>query len=603
MNFLNYFLYLIDFIHKICLNITSEDFENGLRNLNLKNYENLLQRAFVGFKYNIDNDPYTKLKINQNDEIRISNIRHNTLIKNSHHKCNTVLNSIEEFLNGIIKNKKFLVEKAINNRNSSTQHNFNKVNNDFIKFLTNFCLKLKEIKLKLLIITNLENTFINLKKELELIDTNLVKNEANQQLLNKILYLKKQRNNEEYEIVLNIYLISCLYKDYFANNFFKDELFSQKQDFLNKKHFSLNNLINQNTNTNININNNLDNEILLQQLPKHGNNINEKDNNNLPIKISDPSTIISHIPNLFKKIYKPKVSRKKHSLNEKLLVLKEQNNNLGLNNIIEEKVDIISLKPKYNFEESFQLPLATYINKKNMKLNSIFFEFTKRENIDKSIIRKFRKTLAQSNYIQVDKESKIENSLFPEVTYKSKFWKKFCNSELIPPFFFKEEKIVFKSFCANYLLWLFKNEDFLIVFKRYLTLFMEDIILFFSRKFHNENQLCQALCYIYSMSSIFIDKNDSHSIEVEPELKKLVIDKLKFLEESRTFNFKPFIQERNVDEESQRVNPRFIILKQIPKKQVKPHFRIYKKIQNLNVNHLLNSNINLQKDEINFEMD
>lgn len=87
-------------------------------------------------------------------------------------------------------------------------------------------------------------------------------------------------------------------------------------------------------------------------------------------------------------------------------------------------------------------------------LRDFHMKFTKRENIDKKIIRKFRKFLKQ--FIQ-------RTGINTRNIQDGDFWKAFMDEELYPPFKYRcldQNRIYeYKSFNTNYMSWVFSNQD------------------------------------------------------------------------------------------------------------------------------------------------
>lgn len=80
------------------------------------------------------------------------------------------------------------------------------------------------------------------------------------------------------------------------------------------------------------------------------------------------------------------------------------------------------------------------------------FKTVKRENLDKKLVRKFRKYL----------KTKLKND-----TSVSKFIRNFISKSLFPPFSF--EGNIFKSFNASYMIWIFCNKDILDYYEEYIN--------------------------------------------------------------------------------------------------------------------------------------
>jgi ferric iron reductase protein FhuF len=98
--------------------------------------------------------------------------------------------------------------------------------------------------------------------------------------------------------------------------------------------------------------------------------------------------------------------------------------------------------------------------KKNLKLNEIIpqlqnikFRFSKRENVDKKIIKLFKNFI--KNKIKQDKMKSEEMK-------NLSFWNRYVQGMYTPPFYYVDEctnkTIEFKSSNSIYILWIFQNE-------------------------------------------------------------------------------------------------------------------------------------------------
>lgn len=98
--------------------------------------------------------------------------------------------------------------------------------------------------------------------------------------------------------------------------------------------------------------------------------------------------------------------------------------------------------------------------KKNLKLNDIIphlqnikFKFSKRENIDKKIIKLFKNFIKDK--IKQDKKKSEEMK-------NLSFWNRYVQGMYTPPFYYVDEctneTIEFKSTNSIYILWIFQNE-------------------------------------------------------------------------------------------------------------------------------------------------
>ena len=150
--------------------------------------------------------------------------------------------------------------------------------------------------------------------------------------------------------------------------------------------------------------------------------------------------------------------------------------------IVQREEEIINYK-KYNKNND---PNSNYnnltnkyeINNENKKryrdshpfLKNFNTKFIKKENIDKKIFRKFRKYF---------KKYYVENKNLSIFQKNQIFWKKFQSKNLLPPLKIKsynDKELEFKSFNAQYLIWLFSQEGVSELFRIFINNEGENII-------------------------------------------------------------------------------------------------------------------------------
>ena len=231
--------------------------------------------------------------------------------------------------------------------------------------------------------------------------------------------------------------------------------------------------------------------------------------------------------------------------------IKDSNiNNLATNNL--EDIDSSDICKENVLDSDYINELKKYpeVNirkdiKNKIKLKNLYFEFTKRENIDKTIMRKFRKYLLSR--IKKDENTFINNTIekLPidcynnsNLTNKNKnlsdinseeyindnfnnncnktnynyekkefvtlkmpdFWRKFTIFSYLPPF--KKNNIEFKSFCTNYMLWVFAHDGGKRLYDIFLNDCLDSILEMFNGKF-NDKQIKELTNYILQISFIF----------------------------------------------------------------------------------------------------
>lgn len=84
------------------------------------------------------------------------------------------------------------------------------------------------------------------------------------------------------------------------------------------------------------------------------------------------------------------------------------------------------------------------------KTLDIKFKKMKRENVDKKVIRTFRRFLKY--------EYRSQNPFITNIVNNNSFWKDFIMDNLVPPFFYQVENKKFKSFNTKYKIWLFEHK-------------------------------------------------------------------------------------------------------------------------------------------------
>lgn len=160
-----------------------------------------------------------------------------------------------------------------------------------------------------------------------------------------------------------------------------------------------------------------------------------------------------------------KLRFKRKNLNNNILdscINDTLNTNTGKNNsrLINSKIigssSLISDKKKrYNTRKTRNHQKNPNLN----KLKEFNFEFAKRENIDKKIIRKFRKYV-QDKYFKNLKLTRKKSQFYDLMN-------QFLNKCLFPPCK-TYDNLIFKSFSYSYLSWLFSHRILQLLFKKYI---------------------------------------------------------------------------------------------------------------------------------------
>lgn len=184
-----------------------------------------------------------------------------------------------------------------------------------------------------------------------------------------------------------------------------------------------------------------------------------------------------------------------------------QNHNLHENRQEINKPFIIQKVQSNNPTPNFKLDAQAIISKKQIKdkiaFRSISFEFTKRENIDKTVMRKFRK------FVMTKIKSKTADL--------DAFWKDFCIFTYLPPF--KTEDIEFRSFCTNYLLWVFSHPGGKELYESFIDKNLNELLQIFTDKYktNNTGDLKE---YLINLGDVFSSGNGENTAELLAGIKR-----------------------------------------------------------------------------------
>lgn len=132
------------------------------------------------------------------------------------------------------------------------------------------------------------------------------------------------------------------------------------------------------------------------------------------------------------------------------------------------------------------------------KLKKFQFRFTKRENIDKKILRKFRKFLSQ--------RIKKNDDFIQKIVLNNDFWISFINKNLLPPFIYPPENKTFKSFNTRFLLWIFEHDNSSELYSYYIKSNYQVLVEIFSNKFglkEGNEEFALLKNYINSFAQVF----------------------------------------------------------------------------------------------------
>lgn len=218
-------------------------------------------------------------------------------------------------------------------------------------------------------------------------------------------------------------------------------------------------------------------------------------------------------------------------------VLTEDKQSQANNNSLPEFDPIQDASSTFNLHKKTFLPKQKNneisLQKKLPLLKSFKPKYTKRENIDKKILRRFKFFLKETKW-------NIKNS-------DQHFWIMFTSGNLFPPVKYHdnitEENVDFKSFNAKYMLWLFGKIGARELYEEFIKQQGKDVVAELSAdyKLTSEVDMKQLENYINNLPFIFDSASLGHCNETNPTAPNPVNDTkaksmLRRMERSRNFN-------------------------------------------------------------------
>ena len=250
----------------------------------------------------------------------------------------------------------------------------------------------------------------------------------------------------------------------------------------------------------------------------------KQDNNNKPLIKEKEKEHINNII-LFKQIEK----EKEHINNENKAIYNIVNNEIKPCEDIKNK-KIINFK-KYNYlndpnsnynnltiKYDIKKPLAVKRFRENHPfLKTFHTKFIKKENLDKKIMRKFIK------FIKIYHSENKNSFIFQK---NAPFWKKDNMQILLPPTKLVDNNdnfIEFKSFNAQYLIWLFNQEGMSELYNIFIKKEIENIINDFIKEYNlsesKDNNIIEKLKeYLINMPKIYNSNLEKSSLEENQEM-------------------------------------------------------------------------------------
>ena len=224
--------------------------------------------------------------------------------------------------------------------------------------------------------------------------------------------------------------------------------------------------------------------------------------------------------------------------NDKINNLKNNNlinkNNINFNN----NINIIS-NSNISINDSF-INTSTKENKSNTKvytneslkceqfdlrkkrIKKYKFHILKRENVDKKVLRKFKK------FLKTKLKEKAENVVKSYIN-NNKFWPDYIKMNLMPPFNYDKEKIKFKSFNTKYLCWFFDHKYALELFNIFIKINKYDILKLIENSYHinnNSDDYILLKSYIDTMPLIYGNKLENKSINYTSKIEQYEDEKI-----------------------------------------------------------------------------
>jgi hypothetical protein len=165
-------------------------------------------------------------------------------------------------------------------------------------------------------------------------------------------------------------------------------------------------------------------------------------------------------------------------------------------------------------------------------LNQFRPKYTKRENIDKKILRKFKA------YLVSESKAKQLNMTFCD----KNFWIMFINGNIFPPLKYTDtntgEFVDFKSFNSNFMNWLFSKKGAEQFYNSFIANEGDNTVNFLTDEYlvHKIEDVNQLDYYVKNLFKIFTFKKNMAPKPIEDPFKEDSSMKMKFRERSREFD-------------------------------------------------------------------
>lgn len=166
-------------------------------------------------------------------------------------------------------------------------------------------------------------------------------------------------------------------------------------------------------------------------------------------------------------------------------------------NISNNNINAFSIKNEYQI----------YLKQRNHKI--FFPKFTKKDTIDKKILRSFRRFII----------NKYKNNELNYPTSDRSFLKKFCTQYLLPSFEYKEnngEILNFRSYSGFYYYWLFSQKGFIGLYRYFISISGETLLNCFVHDYSldtTNSDYVQLKDYIINMPTFYVDSYKTTSTD------------------------------------------------------------------------------------------
>ena len=345
-------------------------------------------------------------------------------------------------------------------------------------------------------------TKINISEEI-----NMLHHMEEELLFLEACFLKNNETLEDFDTFMNNCKVSYDSKNEAVNKIIINELLFKKSNSNDTLNDILSNKSSYNLNTNMN-------NLKLNNNNTPSNTFNTNTNNFNTNNIFSTQSVFGGNQSTNKNTFSTYTKNTTHNPSTSTNTTNTNITNYNNNKIVKENIIKTTINTNTNTN-----------HKKNTKislLKSYNFKFSKRENIDKKVLRKFRKFLKEKNKSQ-------------NCSFNTDFWTRFVHENLFPPV--KVENIEFKSFSTQYMIWLFSQHQFPELYEEFINSCFDKVLtlLINTFKLTNSEDIYTLSKYIKNMSKFFVDyipDNESVVNNINTE----VVSTVNFLEGASSYN-------------------------------------------------------------------